>query len=150
MLLANVKGNKVYFWKLVTFLGRGWSILPPTYPIDLLEGVSRGRVNCSKIFKEGGSAQISSLRGRVWPPRTLYSTSMGRVWKNSSHLWETLLFQVSIIDFLPSILLAKFGSTFIARAMFVNGAKQTICKFSVFLLRLTNAKAADSSFTIQK
>ena len=39
MLLAKIEGNKVYFWKLVTFM-EGWGVnLPPTYP---LECVSRG------------------------------------------------------------------------------------------------------------
>ena len=33
MLLAKIKGNKVYFGKLVTFLGEGGN-LPPTYPLD--------------------------------------------------------------------------------------------------------------------
>ena len=39
MFLAKIKGNKVHFGKLVTFLGGGGVNLPPTYP---LEGVSRG------------------------------------------------------------------------------------------------------------
>ena len=41
MLLAKIKGNMVYFGKLVTFLGEGGQFAP-TYPIDPLEGVSRG------------------------------------------------------------------------------------------------------------
>ena len=42
MLLAKIKENKVYFGKLVTFLGGGGVNLPLTYPLDPLEGVSRG------------------------------------------------------------------------------------------------------------
>ena len=42
MLLAKTKGNKVNFGKLVTFEGEGEVDLPPTYPLDPLEGVSRG------------------------------------------------------------------------------------------------------------
>ena len=42
MLLAKIEGNKVYFGNLVTFLGRGGVNLPPTDPLDPLEGVSRG------------------------------------------------------------------------------------------------------------
>ena len=41
MLLAKIKGNKVYFGKLVTFLGGGGVNLPPTNPLDPLEGVFR-------------------------------------------------------------------------------------------------------------
>ena len=41
-LLAEIKGNKVYFGKLVTFWGEGGVNLPPTYPLDPLKGVSRG------------------------------------------------------------------------------------------------------------
>ena len=41
MLLAKIKENKVYFGKLVTFLGRGGVNLPPTDPLDPLEGDSR-------------------------------------------------------------------------------------------------------------
>ena len=42
MLLAKVEGNEVYFVKLVTFYGERGVNLPPTYPLDPLEGVSRG------------------------------------------------------------------------------------------------------------
>ena len=42
MLLAKIKGNKDYFGKLVTFLEEGGVNLPPTYPLNPLEGVSRG------------------------------------------------------------------------------------------------------------
>ena len=37
MLLAKIKGNKVHFGKLVTFLGKGGVYLPPTDPLDPLE-----------------------------------------------------------------------------------------------------------------
>ena len=53
MLSAKLKGNKVYFGKLVTFLG-GWEVnLPPAYPLDPLEGVSRGSP-ALKLSKGGG------------------------------------------------------------------------------------------------
>ena len=39
LLLAKIKGNKVYFGKLAYFFGGRGVNLPPTYP---LEGVSRG------------------------------------------------------------------------------------------------------------
>ena len=39
MLLAKIEGNKVYFWKLVSFFGESGVNLPPTYP---LEGISGG------------------------------------------------------------------------------------------------------------
>ena len=39
MLLAKIKGNKVYFGKLVTYWGGGGSI----YPLDPLESVSRAQ-----------------------------------------------------------------------------------------------------------
>ena len=43
MLLARIKGNKVYFGKLVTFWGEGGGVnSSPTDPLDPLEGVSRG------------------------------------------------------------------------------------------------------------
>ena len=57
MLLAKIKGNKVYFWKFVTFLGEGGQFTP-TYPLDPLEGVS----NLLKKFS-GGVAKILCLRG---------------------------------------------------------------------------------------
>ena len=74
MFLAKIKGNKVHFWKLVTFFGKGGSIYPlptPQTPQKCLQGVT-----CSKIFQEGGSAQILSLREGVRPPRTPLRTSM--------------------------------------------------------------------------
>ena len=44
MLLAKTKGNKVHLGKLVTFLGGGGVDLPPTDPLDLLEGVLGGHL----------------------------------------------------------------------------------------------------------
>ena len=40
MLLAKIKGNKVYFGKLVTFLGEWGGSIHPL--VDPLKGVSRG------------------------------------------------------------------------------------------------------------
>ena len=37
MFLAKIKGNKVHFWKLVTFFWEGGVYLPPTDPLDPLE-----------------------------------------------------------------------------------------------------------------
>ena len=59
MLLAKIKGNKVYFRKFATFLGRGGGSI---YPLDPLEGVSRGSL-AQKFSKRGGSAQILSVMG---------------------------------------------------------------------------------------
>ena len=42
MLLAKIEENKVYFGMLVTFLGERGVNVPHTYPLDPLEGVSRG------------------------------------------------------------------------------------------------------------
>ena len=44
MLLAKIKGNKVHFGKLVTFLGGGGVCLRPTDPLDPLEGVLGGHL----------------------------------------------------------------------------------------------------------
>ena len=74
LLLAKIKEKKVYFGKLVTFWGKEGQFipyLPPRPPRRCLYGVT-----CSKIFQEGGSAQISSLREGVKPPRTPLRTSM--------------------------------------------------------------------------
>ena len=61
MLLAKMKGNKVHFGKLVTFLGGG-SIYPLLTPLDPLESVLGGHL--LEIFpRGGGSAQILSLGG---------------------------------------------------------------------------------------
>ena len=65
MLLAKIKGNKVHFGKLVTFLGEGGVCLRPTDPLDPLERVLGGHL--LEIFPRGGSAQILSLRGGADP-----------------------------------------------------------------------------------
>ena len=64
LLLTKIKGNKVYFGKLVTFLGRGgWMVnLPPTYPLHPLESVSRGQP-AQKIFKRGGQPKFQVSGG---------------------------------------------------------------------------------------
>ena len=54
LLLAGIKGSKVYFGKLVTFLGGG-----STYP---LEGVFRGKLQ--KKFQGGVSPNFRSGGGR--------------------------------------------------------------------------------------
>ena len=74
MLLAKIKGNKVHFGKLVTFLGGRGVNLPPTDPLDPLEVALGGHLQ--KNFPRGGSAQILSLRGGVRPLRTPLRTSM--------------------------------------------------------------------------
>ena len=51
MLLAKIKENKIYFGKLVIVLGEAEVNSPPTYPLDPLEGVSRG--NLLKNFPRG-------------------------------------------------------------------------------------------------
>ena len=53
LLLAKIKESKVYFGKLVTFLWEGGVNLPPTYPLNPLEGVSRGE-SARKFSKGGG------------------------------------------------------------------------------------------------
>ena len=60
MLLAKIKGNKVHFGKLVTFLGGGGVCLRPTDPLDgvlgghLLENFPRGGVSLNFKFQWGG------------------------------------------------------------------------------------------------
>ena len=61
MLSARIKGNKVHFGKLVTFLGGGGSIYPLLTP-QTPQKVSLGG-NLLENFPRGGSAQILSLRG---------------------------------------------------------------------------------------
>ena len=75
MLLVKIKGNKVHFGKLVTFLGGGGVCLRPTDPLDPLE-VSLGGHLLENFPRGGGSAQILSLRGGGRPPRTPLRTSM--------------------------------------------------------------------------
>ena len=74
MFLAKIKGNKVHFWKLVTFFWEGGGLFSPTDPLDPLEVFLGGRL--LENFPRGGSAQILSLRGGVRPPRTPLRTSM--------------------------------------------------------------------------
>ena len=64
MLLAKIKGNKVHFGKLVTFLGEGGGLFTPTDPLDPLEGVLGGhllenfpRGGVSPNFKSQGGGQ---------------------------------------------------------------------------------------------
>ena len=52
MLLAKIKGNKVHFGKLVTFLGEGGGLFTPTDPLDPLEGVLGGHL--LENFPRGG------------------------------------------------------------------------------------------------
>ena len=77
LLLAETKGNKVYFWKLVTFLGGGRVNFTPNYPLDPLEGVSRG--SPSRKFSKGGgvSGQILSLMGGGSDPQ---GPPLGHLW----------------------------------------------------------------------
>ena len=56
MLLAKIKGNKVHFGKLVTFLGGGGVCLRPTDPLDPLEGVLGGHL--LKNFPRGGQPKF--------------------------------------------------------------------------------------------
>ena len=66
MLLAKIKGNKVHFGKLVTFLGGGGVCLRPTNPLDPLEGVLGGRL--LKNFPRGGvSPNFKSQGGGQTP-----------------------------------------------------------------------------------
>ena len=75
MLLAKIKGNKVHFGKLVTFLGGGGVCLRPTDPLDPLEGVLGGHL--LENFPRGGvSPNFKSQGGGVRPPRTPLRTSM--------------------------------------------------------------------------
>ena len=74
MLLAKIKGNKVHFGKLVTFLGGGGVNLPPTDPLDPLEVVLGGhllenfpRGGVSPNFKsQGGSDPLGPPYGHLW------------------------------------------------------------------------------------
>ena len=74
MLLAKIKGSKVHFGKLVSFLGEGGVNLPPTDPLEVVIGG-----HLLENFPTGGSAQILSLRGGVRPPRTPLRTSMDKI-----------------------------------------------------------------------
>ena len=59
MLLAKIKGNKVDFGKLVTFLGGGGVYLRPTDPLDPLEGVLGGHL-LENFPREGVSPNSKS------------------------------------------------------------------------------------------
>ena len=66
MLLAKIKGNKVHFGKLVTFLGGGGVCLRPTDPLDPLEGVLGGHL--LENFPKGGvSPNFKSQGGGQTP-----------------------------------------------------------------------------------
>ena len=62
MLLAKIKGNKVHFGKLVTFLGEGGVCLRPTDPLDPLEGVLGGHL--LKNFPRGRVSPNFKSQGR--------------------------------------------------------------------------------------
>ena len=71
MLLAKIKGNKVHFWKLVTFFGKGGGVyLPSTDPLDplevslgghLLENIPRGGVSPNFKSQGGGQTPLDPL-----------------------------------------------------------------------------------------
>ena len=56
MFLAKIKGNKVHFWKLVTFFGKGGSIYPYRPPRPP-RSVSRGSP-ARKFSKRGGQPKF--------------------------------------------------------------------------------------------
>ena len=66
MLLAKIKGNKVHFGKLVTFLGEGGVCLRPTDPLDPLEGVLGGHL-LENFPREGVSPNFKSQGGGQTP-----------------------------------------------------------------------------------
>ena len=57
MLLAKIKGNKVHFGKLVTFLGEGGGLFTPTDPLDPLE-VSLGGHLLENFPRGGGQPKF--------------------------------------------------------------------------------------------
>ena len=59
MFLAKIKGNKVNFWKLVPFLGRGGSLFTPNRPP---RSVSRGSP-ARKFSKRGVNPNFKSQGG---------------------------------------------------------------------------------------
>ena len=65
MFLAKIKGNKVHFWKLVTFFWEGGGLFPPTDPLDPLEGVLGGHL--LKNFPRGVSPNLKSQGGGQTP-----------------------------------------------------------------------------------
>ena len=66
LFLAKIKGNKVYFGKLVNFFGGRGVNLPPTDPLDPLEGVSRGPL-AQTFTKRGVSPNFKSQGGCLTP-----------------------------------------------------------------------------------
>ena len=73
MFLAKIKGNKVHFWKLVTFFWEGGGLFSPTDPLDplevflggrLLENFPRGRVN-PNFKSQGGSDPLGPPYGHL-------------------------------------------------------------------------------------
>ena len=74
MILAKIKGNKVHFGMLVTFLGGGGVCLCTTDPLDPLEGVLGGHL--LKNFPRGRVSPNFKSQGGVRPPRTPLRTSM--------------------------------------------------------------------------
>ena len=71
MFLAKIKGNKVHFWKLVTFFWEGGVYLPPTDPLDPLE-VSLGGHLLENFPRGGVSPNFKSQEGSdpLGPPVT--------------------------------------------------------------------------------
>ena len=66
MLLAKIKGNKVHFGNLVTFLGGGGVYLHPTDPLNPLEGVLGGHL--LENFPRGGVSPNFKSQGRGQTP----------------------------------------------------------------------------------
>ena len=75
MFLAKIKGNKVHFWKLVTFFLRRGGLFFPTDPLDPLD-VSLGGHLLENFPREGVSPNFKSRGGGIRPPRTPSRTSM--------------------------------------------------------------------------
>ena len=96
MLLAKIKGNKVHFGKLVTFFWGGWVYLPPTDPLDPLEGVLGGHL-LEKFPRGGVSPNFKSQRG-VRPPRTPLRTSMNILLFIDKNWSKNLNYLLSTID----------------------------------------------------
>ena len=67
MFLAKIKQNKVHFWKLVTFFGKGGVYLPPNDPLDPLE-VSLGGHLLENFPREGVSPNFKSQGGEGLTP----------------------------------------------------------------------------------
>ena len=86
MLLAKIKGNKVHFGKLVTFLGGGGVCLRPTDPLDPLEGVLGGHL--LENFPRGGVSPNFNSQGGVRPPRTPLRTSMFSLVTKKNHIYK--------------------------------------------------------------